>query len=378
MGCTCDGPGYCLRRGYIVDQHAVTRCKGHGPVLVPLAPACVYLRARTQETVAGRPVYECKQHDKCVLDGNGDGIVSCEVCPNKLYKDDGGFADKFEDTLHVTDRHRTPTKSLHNILAGGSAVLACGGPSANELRLEALNERGCFTLAVNNMGGHDRFKPQAFTCTDPPSKFHNGIWQDPSIMKFVPSPKLARKKGRLRRKTDGEFQQIVDEHDSRVSVCDCPNVWGVGRRSWFTPDDAFFMDDHAMCGNQNAGTKRTGYAKTVCTMLTGLRILYYLGARAIYLVGVDFRMTPESGYAFAQGRDKGAAKSNNEHYSIVNDWLCQMAVGGVFERFGLSVYNCNQNSGLRAFGYIPFENAIRHMQCELGDMPFDLSGWYEK
>ena len=131
-----------------------------------------------------------------------------------------------------------------------------------------------------------------------------------------------------------------------------------------------------MWGNHKSGVERTGEAKTVCTMLLGLRLLYYLGARRIYLLGVDFRMTPDAGYSFGQARDDGACRSNSGQFVVVNDWLCKMQEGGVFEQFGLSVYNCYENSGLRAFPYVPFVGAVEDCRggCEI--IP-DLRQWYD-
>lgn len=142
------------------------------------------------------------------------------------------------------------------------------------------------------------------------------------------------------------------------------------------PDDKFFLADGACWGNHNAGVKKTGEPKTVCTMLLALRLLRYLGAKQIYLLGVDFRMGPGYGYSFAQGRTEGACRSNNGQFSVINEWLVKMQQGGVFKRFGLDVYNCFERSGLRAFPYVPFDVAMANCKGIVEDFP-DLSGWYE-
>jgi hypothetical protein len=141
------------------------------------------------------------------------------------------------------------------------------------------------------------------------------------------------------------------------------------------PDDTFFTTDGACWGNHQKGTEKTGETKTVCTMLLGIRLLRYLGASKIYLVGVDFRMTAESGYSFNQGRTSQAAQSNNSQYIVVNDWLCRMQQGGVFQRHGVALYNCYQHSGLRAFPHVPFEAAIKETQGIVETTP-DLRDWY--
>jgi hypothetical protein len=192
-------------------------------------------------------------------------------------------------------------------------------------------------------------------------------------MKFVPTPKLtSNRRGLLRKKINGVFSSL-----DKTTV-DCPNIWGFQRNPWLTPDDQFFLSDGACWGNHDKGATATNQAKTVCTMLLALRILYYLGARTIFLVGVDFRMTPGiTGYSFNQARDDGAAASNNAQFATVNDWLVKMQEDGVFSRFGLTVYNTFQHSGLRAFPYLPFDEAMIMAKGIIEDQP-NLSHWYDK
>jgi len=170
---------------------------------------------------------------------------------------------------------------------------------------------------------------------------------------------------------DGTFVPLDRRADQ------CPNVWGYRRYSHLTPDDAFFLTDGALWGNHNAGVERTGESKTVCTMLLGVRLLRYLGARRIYLVGCDFLMTPDRKYSFPQDRTPEALLSNNRQFQIVNSWLCRLQEGGVFERFGLTIYNTFERSGLRAFSYYPFNEAVEEAVGIIEEKP-DLSQWYEK
>ncbi len=276
-----------------------------------------------------------------------------------------------EDKLVIVDRRREPTTVLRDLLAGGSAFLMGGGPSVNEMPVELLGRRGAWTMAINNAAGHALVRPQAMVCSDPPKKFTHCVWLDPGVMKFIPTPKLSGGRAKLRRKMpDGSFAEL----DRRVT--DCPNVWAYQRFSWLSPDDSFFSEDGACWGNHQSGCERTGQQKTVCTMLLGLRLLRYLGAKRIYLIGVDFRMTPDSGYSFGQGRTEGACASNTRQFGIVNDWLSEMQGNGTFERAGVEVFNCYEYSGLRAFPYVPFEDAIIEMTKGIEATP-DLAGWYD-
>jgi hypothetical protein len=293
---------------------------------------------------------------------------------------DPDFLAKQPDPLEVVDRNRTPTTAVRNLLAGRSVFMACSGPSANDHPLERLNERGVWTFAVNNMAAHPRFRANAFVCSDPPLKFSHSIWLDPAIMKWVPTPKMAGSRARLKEKMKDEKFEWMNE-----SVMDCPNVWGFRRNPWLTPDDDFFSSNGASWGNQNAGVLKTGQPKTVNTMLLAMRILRYLGAKRVFMIGVDFRMAEKYGYAFDQGiahkkskdEKKKPTKWDNSQYAIVNDWLCQMQRDGVFRRFGIEFYNCFSRSSLRAFPFVPFSQALEECRGSVEVAP-SLAGWYEK
>ena len=344
-------------------------------------PDCVYLGEEQPEKITpdGRKVFTCKMHGCCTKASPPNPFAACESCVTRTLPDDRDLSIKFVDHLKVYDRDRSQTHALRNMLGGRPAFLVCGGPSAKTLPLYELEQRGIFSLAVNNMAGY--YNASAFLCSDPPSKFHNGIWLDPSTMKFIPSPKMARKRGGLREKVGDEFKEL-HRNGERVAAADCPNVWGFERRAWWQCDDSFFIEDSAAWGNHDAGVLRTGEKKTVCTPLLGLRLLYYLGARTIYLVGVDFNMDVNVGltdnYAFGEERDANAIDSNNRQYAIVNEWLVKMKKQGTFSKYGLSVYNCNPQSCLRAFEHVPFDLAVKDTLKDYPKQPFDLEGWYKK
>lgn len=344
---------------------------------------CVYLgKLKEGKTLEDdRQIFPCAIHGSCVKEAPNTPLAACETCKDRLETTDSDFASKWQDQLRVLDRHRNATHALRDMLAGGDAFIVCGGPSAKNLPLEQLNQRGCWSMAVNNKAAWAQFKPNAFICADPPLKFHNGIWMDPSIMKFVPIPKLSRKLGSLRIKVGDGFFPLTDDEGGVITTMDVPNVWAYSRRSWLRPDDSFFLEPEAAWGNHNYGVELTGLQKTVMTLLLAMRVVYYLGARRIFLVGVDFFMDPkarpEDNYSFGEHRDFEAIRTNNGQFRIVNDWLCKMISDGVFDKFGLKTYNCNETSGLRAFAHAPFEAAVqearKHISCS---EPFDCKGWY--
>lgn len=369
---------------------------------------CVYLGAEQSGKLGenGCSLFDCLMHGQCTSEGEPMMVASCAVCRDRLPLESKNFANAFRDSLRVTDRRGDGTNALRGMLEGCPAFLVCGGPSAKENDLDQLGCRGIWSMAVNNAAGFGTYGPNAFVCSDPPSKFCDGIWMDSRIMKFIPTPKMRRKRGRLRRKRlesshmvpcgkrckgdkcqkchgTGEVETWFDnlEIDGKwMSANSSPNVWGFERRSWLMPDDSFFLEPSAAWGNHQAGSSKTNQPKTVCTMLLGLRLLYYLGARTIYLVGVDFKMNSNlsilENYSFDEDRDKGACESNNRQYEIVNKWLCEM--GGTFERFGLKVFNTNRSSSLRAFPHVPFDVAIMDATKNLPGQPFDLRNWYFK
>lgn len=279
------------------------------------------------------------------------------------------------DPLLIVDRFNNRTDSLRDLLIGKSAFLLGGGPSTKSLDLDQLRQRGIWTMAVNNMAGH--FHANSFVFSDPPSKFSDGIWLDPTIMKFCPQPKLGiRGRCQIRFKRDGKFE-FRKKEDRIFATGDCPNVWGFGRRTWWEYDDTFFTDEQASWGNGGGGATRTGNPKTLCTMLIAFRLLYYLGVRRIFLVGVDFNMTPE-GYSFGQSRTVQAVSGNNSQYQVINHGLCKMVENGVFQKFGLEIFNCNQFSGLRSFPFVEYSQAIGDCLKDFPKVPLDLAGWYEK
>jgi hypothetical protein len=322
---------------------------------------------------ADSDVLICYKFGKCKLsDGNAD-IPGCDKCTDRLKLDQSNFLSKWEDPLHIVDRRKAKTDGIRDHLAGNPAFLIGGGPSANDLPLEMLNERGIFSMAINNVAAHPRFIPQAFVCSDPPLKFSHSIWCDPKIMKIAPFPKLSgRRRASLRWKVNGEFKKLDKK------TYQCPNVWGFKRYSHLYPDDRFFLSDGACWGNHRAGMKRTGEHKTVCTMLLGMRLMRYLGCSRLYLVGVDFYMQTGYGYSFNQARTQGACDSNNRQFTVVTEWCSRMQQAGVFERFGMPVFNCFQKSGLRAFPYVPFEEAVEDVRGLVEKGTIDTFDFYTK
>lgn len=373
--CFCDKPGHCLWHDAATSPETFQACVNGTPP-TPTGDACLHLGAVTdqQRRRVTLPIYECRMHGLCTLAPSRGGLPNCHDCKHRVRLEDGDLRAKWVDPLFVTDRSGIPTTTLRNYLAGGSAFLVCGGPSLNQLPFQRLSERGIFSLGVNNVAGY--VPTSAFVCSDPPSKFHSSIFLDPKVMKFLPTPKLRGNRATLRRKVGPDTFEIYKPRTTAM----CPNTWGFERRSWLMPDHTWFTSTGAAWGNHEAGVHKTGQPKTVNTMLLGLRLLQYLGARRIFLLGVDFHMAeqaaPKDNYSFGELRDDGAIRSNNAQYAVTNNWLCQLRP--VFEHFGFFAYNCNPASHLRAFEYVPFDAALKACRGDVEVEPYDLEGWYKK
>lgn len=269
------------------------------------------------------------------------------------------------DGLVVKDRNEQSTTCLKDLWRPCAAFLVGAGPSLNNIPPEAFHQRGILSLAINNTAGH--IHPRAFVCSDPPEKFHGGIFLDGSIMKFVPNNKMAK---RVRMKEEGQF------YWTKFRLRDCPNVWGFDRACWWSPEH-FFARPMACWGINSEVSERQKKPKCIFTFFLGFRLLHYLGVRRVYLVGVDFAMAISErqvgNYAFPEG---GHGTGNNDHYRAGVKLCAELAP--VFADHGFEVYNTNPKSRLTVWPYVPFEEAFRDCRGLLPREPFDLEHWYLK
>jgi len=278
---------------------------------------------------------------------------------------------KNEDTLEVYDRNSEVTNILHDYFRQPftkrrAGFLCCGGPSYRDLDVSKLNLPGVATIGVNNTARDLNCDVAVFS--DPAEKFHHGIMLDHKIMKFVPAPRL---KDRFRIKHEDKWLRTP----ARVS--ECPNVFGFLRDQDFDPEQ--FMSRNSACWGVDKKSLRRGnkQEKMLNTFFIGLRIPHYLGIRRLYLVGVDFKMERGSEYAFAAtSGNAGRALTNQNSYRIANSW-CRM-LKPVFDDLGYEIYNCNPKSGLDAFDYVPFDQAIEDAIGPCPQRPYSFNSWYDK
>ena len=256
-----------------------------------------------------------------------------------------GSVFMLEDGEEVPGRHIRPK-------VGGSVFLLCGGPSLAKMNLELLRQPGIVTMGVNNSPAV--FRPDMWVHVDAADRFLRSIWEDQRIHKFTP---IGLKNGRI---FDSDSWSYTEQ-----KVTDCPNVSYYRRHEGFAAGE--FLRGNSVCWGGKEG-------KSV--MLAAIRILYELGFRKIYLLGADFRMAEDYGYAWAQGRAAAAVANNNRLYGALNDWFTQLRP--LFEAAGLKVWNCTPESGLKAFDAMTLEEAVAEARLKIDVAKERTEGLYDK
>ena len=248
---------------------------------------------------------------------------------------------------------------------GGTAFLIGGGPSVLSSDLQPLRSR--WTLTLNN--GPATFRPNANCTVDDPSRFSLSMWLDPTIMKFSPMAHFEKRLWDNRRlKVEGEWVQKWEP--SALRVCDCPNVVGYRRNEKFHAP-RWLYEETINWGNH----AKYGGGRSV--LLAAMRIFFLLGFRRVYLLGVDFEMTPEKRYHFAEDRHAGAIRGNMSTYEKLQQWFTELQP--YFLKEGFIVKNCNPASKLPAFPFMPYEEALEEASAHLGDYRNERTvGMYRK
>jgi glycosyltransferase involved in cell wall biosynthesis len=135
-------------------------------------------------------------------------------------------------------------------------------------------------------------------------------------------------------------------------------VVGYIRNEKFDPNQ-WLLEPSVNCGND----ERNGGGRSV--MLGALKILYFLGFRKVFLLGVDFEMTQEKKYHFPEHRGLHAIQGNNNTYRKLQRYF--EALQPHFLKAGFIVKNCNPTSRLTAFPFISYEEALEESGAHLGN-----------
>jgi len=255
---------------------------------------------------------------------------------------------------------------VHDSLHGQSAFLILGGPSLKTVLdqkiiihnkeytgKEILQHPGFVTMSVNNTPRSIR--TNLWTSVDSPSHFIKSIWLDPKIQKIIPI---------------GKKEKFVFDNESwnytDIKIKDCPNVAFYKLNNQFDPD-TFLLSDTFNWGNDGKSECKLGIKGKRSVMLPAIRILFELGIKNVYLLGCDFKMIEDQPYHFEQSKHAGAVKSNNNTYDALNKRFS--ALQQSFLEYDFHVYNCNSDSGLQAFPFISFEEAINDSVRLMPDIP---------
>jgi hypothetical protein len=243
----------------------------------------------------------------------------------------------------IHSKVQTPI-NLTDLYRNAGCFFIGSGPSFAKVNKDQLKKPGVLTWGVNN--SPKAFRPNLWCCVDEPARFLESVWRDPTIMKFCGTGKAGK--------------PIWDHAKwgySKTLVQDCPNVIHITRNSQFQAAK-FLTEDTINWGNN----KDYGGGRSV--MIASIKIMYLLGIRRVYLLGVDFKMTESYRYHFEEQRSKGAIRNNQASYHKMLSYFTQLAP--YFKDAGFQIFNCTQGSELTCFPYMRLDDAIKK---EIADIP---------
>jgi hypothetical protein len=219
------------------------------------------------------------------------------------------------------------------------------------------------------------WRPNFWIGVDNVRKFHDGLWRDPGVVKFVPvRPRTHMDRPLQSKRPDGTFETLLRPDGQPVKVGEMPGVVGYWRNPIFRPE-TWLSEPTVNWGNNKKGAKANGHPHVLNVMFAALKTCYLLGFRTVFLLGCDFYMAPGHVYAFEQAKHIGGCESNNRCYGHLNQMFGLLAP--YFDAAGFRVYNTNPQSGLTVFPHISFHEAVALARREMPAEPWDVRGWYE-
>ena len=254
---------------------------------------------------------------------------------------------------------------FHNAWKGQHCFLICGGPSLKSLDLTLLSGRGMATMALNNAWLMHR--PTFWVSADPPDRFSDLGWRDPSILKFVP---FVHAKSKLASMNEGGVKVKNEETPG-----DMPSTFYFVRNDGFDPK-TFLDEDGISWGTLKKTKDSLGIANSRSVMLCAMKLLPWMGFTSIYLLGCDFHMPLGHGpaYAWDEDKTKKGRIGNNNLYQMLTSRLT--ALKPFLDGRGISVWNCNLQSALKVFPHMPYDEAlVRSRMKSEGTTPV-TKGWY--
>ena len=211
---------------------------------------------------------------------------------------------------------------------GASCFLICDGPSFLNIDTKVLETEGIVTMGVNN--SPKTFRPMLWCSVDSPGTFLESIKKDQKIIKFVP------------RGYRNKYENPAILFSTNTN---------------FAPN-RFLCEESVNYGDN----KENGGGRSV--MLAAIKILYVLGFKNVFLLGVDFKMKQgEMNYHFEQDTNNHSIRSNNNTYEKLIKRF--ELLRPIFEENNFYIYNCNEKSKLKVFDFIGLNDAIEKAKSDI-------------
>lgn len=202
------------------------------------------------------------------------------------------------------------------------------GWSATDVRWKQIGDAKMHAMAINDYP--ETAKPRYWITGDPPGYFDRRIWLDPNVMKFC---------------ADSYSDELLPRssaygRDNKMTPKDCPNV-NFYHKTCNGHTFNFLWTPWVNWGTYPY-TKEEGNGLR-SSMLCGLRMMWHLGYRRVFLLGCDF--VPHQ-----HGR-------NPDYFINLQNMLTELKPE--FDKYGYQVVNTSEDSHLRAFPFMSFDKAIR-------------------
>lgn len=236
----------------------------------------------------------------------------------------------------IRDGHDHPMQWVSNMHAdpkdNRAAFLIGRGWSATPDKRWRIERSGIPVMAVNDYPA-DGPKPRYWCSGDPPIYFRESIWRDPEVMKFCG---LHNSNGE--RPRDGAY---APKH----LVKDAPNTFFFHQATDEMDTDHWlfhpFIAWGSTIGCENGPKQLYERGAARSSMLIGLKLLWFLGYRRVYLLGCDCTSHHHPA---------------PEYWNTIFHLLGALAPG--FKRWGYQVMQTNPDSYLRTFPFVRFDDAL--------------------
>ena len=244
---------------------------------------------------------------------------------------EGTFADL------IRDGHDHPLQWVNNLHAdpkdNRAAFLLGRGWSATLEKLKYIAAVGISVMAVNDYP-KDGPKPRYWCTGDPPHYFSERVWTDAEVMKFCG----LHNRNSLRPR-DGAYEP------ARL-VKDAPNTFFFHQATDEMDVDHWLFHPFIAWGSTigcEGGPKQLyAHGAARSSMLIGLKLLWFLGYRRVYLIGCDCA---------------GHAHPAPEYWNTIFHLMRELAPG--FKRWGFHVVQTNDAAHLRCFDFMDFDDALK-------------------